>query len=128
MINETMLHHVAVNVSDVKAAKHFYGTVLGLQELERPNFDFDGAWYQIGQQQLHLIHDQTMKPKETTAINTRAAHFAIRVKDYHKGLAKLKQQNVPLVENPSSVSGFAQFFCADPDGNVIELHVDQKDL
>jgi glyoxylase I family protein len=42
--------------------------------------------------------------------------------------AWLKQQGVEILEKPNSTSGFAQIFCCDPDGNLIELHVDQADL
>jgi len=35
---------------------------------------------------------------------------------------------VTVLEKPDSVSGFAQIFCADPDGNLIELNVDQMEL
>ena len=38
------LHHVSLVVQDLARAKAFYGDVLGLQELPRPPFDFDGAW------------------------------------------------------------------------------------
>ena len=49
------LHHVAVSVTDLERAQHFYGEVLGFRELERPPFDFPGAWYELGDRQLHLI-------------------------------------------------------------------------
>ncbi|WP_218244066.1 VOC family protein, partial [Pseudomonas sp. 2995-3] len=49
------LHHVSISVTDLDKAKHFYSDVLGFQEIERPDFDFPGAWYSLGSQQLHLI-------------------------------------------------------------------------
>ena len=33
-----------------------------------------------------------------------------------------------MVKTKWTWNGFAQIFCADPDGNLIELNVDQKDL
>ena len=50
------LHHVSINVSDVGAARDFYTRVLGLTErADRPDFSFDGAWLDAGNQQVHLI-------------------------------------------------------------------------
>jgi glyoxylase I family protein len=31
--NLRRVHHIALNVRDMKASRHFYGTILGLQEL-----------------------------------------------------------------------------------------------
>ena len=55
MIDFETLHHVAVSVSDLARAKGFYGGVLGLEEIARPRFPFDGAWYRIGNREVHLI-------------------------------------------------------------------------
>jgi catechol 2,3-dioxygenase-like lactoylglutathione lyase family enzyme len=37
------IHHTAIIVTDVERAKRFYGGVLGLSELPRPDFGFEGA-------------------------------------------------------------------------------------
>lgn len=129
MIEFKSLHHISLTVSDLAKAKEFYGNILGLTEINRPPFDFPGAWYQIGNQQLHLIEDkehQSLQNEE--GINTRARHFAIRVGNYAETVAYLQKKQVEIVERPNSVSGFAQIFCQDPDGNIIEFHVDQNDL
>ncbi len=55
MLGIETLHHVSLPVSDIDAARHFYGTVLGFPELLRPNFSFRGAWYRVGDRDLHLI-------------------------------------------------------------------------
>lgn len=46
---------MSLTVTDLARAKRFYGDVLGLAELQRPDFDFAGAWYALGDRQLHLI-------------------------------------------------------------------------
>src|SRR5262249_20917959 len=52
------IHHVNVTVpkSLEDAAKHFYGVVMGLQEVPKPESSRGrgGAWYQLGPLQLHL--------------------------------------------------------------------------
>jgi len=129
MIQYQGIHHVSLTISNLERAKHFYNEILCLQEIERPSFDFQGAWYEAGPQQIHLIvlpSSQTIR--EDKHLNTREGHFALRVKNYDNTLSWLKQNGVDIIENPKSVSGFAQIFCSDPDGNLIELNVDQKDL
>ena len=49
------LTHAAVLVTDLARAKAFYGGVLGLTEKRRPDFDFPGAWYDLGDCELHLM-------------------------------------------------------------------------
>jgi catechol 2,3-dioxygenase-like lactoylglutathione lyase family enzyme len=123
------LHHVSLTVTDLERAKHFYSNILCLKEIQRPDFDFPGAWYEIEGQQLHLIElpsSQTIR--QDKRISSREGHFALRVMDYNETLNWLKEKEVELLEKPNSISGFAQIFCADPDGNLIELNVDQKDL
>ncbi|EKN69774.1 hypothetical protein BABA_08281 [Neobacillus bataviensis LMG 21833] len=126
---EELLHHVSLTVTDLERAKHFYSEILCLKELERPPFDFAGAWYKIGNQQLHLIvlpTSQTIRKEKH--LSSREGHFALRIKSYNDTLYWLKQHGIATLEKPHSASGFAQIFCADPDGNLIELNVDQKDL
>lgn len=129
MIKYKSLHHVSLTVTDLEKAKYFYEKILCLKELKRPDFDFPGTWYQIENQQLHLIvypESQTIRTNKT--LNSKEGHFALRVENYYDTLNWLKQNNVELIEKPYGVSGFAQIFCADPDGNLIELNVDQMDL
>lgn len=129
MIEIKELHHVSLSVTDLERSKHFYGNVLGLTELERPDFDFPGAWYSLGQQQLHLIvYSESKTLRKVSNLDTKDGHFAIRVKDYYKTISFLKRKEVQIIENPYSTSGFAQVFCKDPDDNLIELNVDQKDF
>ncbi|MED4123275.1 VOC family protein [Halalkalibacterium halodurans] len=127
MISYECLHHVSLPVTDLNKAVTFYRDVLCLAPLERPDFDFDGAWFGVGEQQIHLIvYDQTEMLREQPTIDTKEAHFALRVQDYEETLSWLQKHNVAYRENRTSRSGFAQIFCLDPDGNQIELHVEQK--
>ncbi|WP_017725883.1 VOC family protein [Halalkalibacterium ligniniphilum] len=126
MIRYKALHHVSICVTDLEKAKHFYREVLGLTELERPPFDFEGAWFGVGDQQIHLIvYPNTRMLRENPMIDPKEAHFALRVESYEKTVAWLSEQGIEIIEKPNSTSGFAQIFCLDPDGNIIELNVEQ---
>lgn len=129
MLEFESIHHVSLAVTDLERAKNFYGEILGLEEIERPPFDFQGAWYQIGNQQLHLIvYEDALTLRKEDKFETKDGHFAIRVNDYYKTLDYLKSKQVEIVERPDSISGFAQIFCKDPDNNLIEFNVDQSSL
>ena len=126
MIVVETLHHVSINVTDLVRARQFYGTVFGLRELPRPDFDFDGAWYALGDRQLHLIvHPPTRTLRGTTVIDGRDGHFAIRVGDFDATLAELQRHGVPLWERRQNATPWAQIYVTDPDGNVIELNVER---
>lgn len=79
--------------------------------------------------QLHLIvlpSSQTIRKDKK--LSSREGHFALRVENYHLTLDWLKKNGIEVLEKYNSVSGFAQIFCADPDGNLIELNVDRKEI
>lgn len=119
------LHHVSILVTDLERAKTFYKDVLGLEPTTRPPLTSNGVWYQIGDAQIHLIQypEKALKPRP---IDTSDAHFALRVDDYDKTVARLKELNVPIVERPDSLTGWPQVYCQDPDGNVIELNAERR--
>ncbi len=118
-------HHVSLSVTDLARAKHFYGEVLGLLELERPPFDFPGAWYDLGNAQLHLIvHASQRSLRGTTDVDSRDGHFALRVRGYAAAVDRLRAHGVAFVERPINATQWAQIHLTDPDGNGIELNAE----
>jgi lactoylglutathione lyase len=110
------LNHVALHVRDLDASIRFYGGVLGLPRLLRPNFSFDGAWFALGTQELHLIADPTHQA------DRKAFHFALRVKDAHAASAALSEKGITELRGPAPrPDGAVQVFLQDPDGHLIEL-------
>jgi catechol 2,3-dioxygenase-like lactoylglutathione lyase family enzyme len=135
VIEVTALHHISLAVTDLERSRAFYRDVLGLREIARPVFDFAGAWFALGDRELHLIvHDApTLR---TRGIDSHDVHFAVRVKSYRATLAFLESRGYSrdardetkrLRENPAGKAGFPQIFILDPDRHVIELNAERLD-
>lgn len=112
------LLHAAINVSDLAAAEHFYGTVLGLSKVERP-LNFAGAWYQLGSVQIHLIvaerNYNVPAPEEKWG---RRPHLAFAIANLATVKQHLTTAGIPI---QPSASGRTALFICDPDGHIIEL-------
>ena len=110
----TQIDHVSVIVTDLTRSRHFYRDLLGLKEIAKPRtFDFVVVWFDLGNQQLHLL----LKP-QPDARSPR--HFALRVKDARAARDYLKGHGIRCDET-TSIPGEDRFFIADPDGNRIEI-------
>ena len=108
------VHHVSINVDDVEAALRFYVDVLGLTpRADRPDFNFGGAWLDVGGQQVHLI--------AATVPANQGQHFAIQVADLDATVAELRERGID-VPDPKPVAANRQTFVTDPAGNLVELH------
>jgi catechol 2,3-dioxygenase-like lactoylglutathione lyase family enzyme len=117
--------HITLVVKDLEASRQFYVDFLGMEQVPRPDFSFAGHWYQIGNQQIHLIleHDQSGAAGQAgVEPNTRTHHFAFLVQDSNQAFAQAQQQGIPIVSPPKSrPDGATQTFVSDPDGHIIEL-------
>ena len=110
------IEHTALTVTDVARAKHFYGEVLGLTEVPRPeSFDFGGAGYRNGPTDLHII--QRPQPDAESR-----RHVAFYVADLDAAARVLQAAGFPVLwEQKYKIRGIDRFFTADPDGNRIEV-------
>jgi glyoxylase I family protein len=136
MLEFETLHHVAISVSDLARAKQFYGEILGLEEIPRPNFPFDGAWYRVANREIHLIVSRDPTFRTGKGVTLEDCHFALRVRSFRAALAHLKSKGCretsdepgrSMRVNPSSVTGYPQIHILDPDRNVIEINAERVD-
>ena len=111
--------HAAVVVSNLDRAIEFYTNILGLERIDR-QLKYPGAWYQIGDFQLHLIENTNERYSDNINLNisTRNPHIALAVRDLDAAKQQLLAAN-RIVK--MSNSGRAALFTQDPDGNAIEL-------
>ena len=96
MLEFEVLHHVAISVSDLARAKEFYGDVLGLEEIARPAFPFDGAWYRVGNQEVHLIVSRDPTFRTGKGVTLEDGHFALRVEELSRGARAPRVEGLPL--------------------------------
>jgi len=113
------LHHASLIVSDTVASLAFYCDVLGMQQTERPDLGFPGAWLQLGAQQIHLL--ELANPDPVTGRpdhGGRDRHIALSVQDLAPVREVLDKNSITY---SLSKSGRQALFCRDPDGNALEI-------
>lgn len=114
------LLHSSLLVEDLARARAFYEGVLGLvPSPTRPAMSFEGVWYELGSQQIHLLclpspEKGLMRP----AHGGRDRHVALGV-DSIDDLAK--RLDAAGIVYTRSQSGRAALFCRDPDDNALEF-------
>lgn len=128
------LDHSALLVRDIERSRHFYGQVLGMEEVMRPSsFDFPGAWFRMGNTELHLIGE--LEPGRVDSIEPNGyrpdelakghgSHSAFEVDDIEETQRYLHDHNIAIVGGPRPRGdGITQLYILDPDDYVIELFV-----
>ena len=114
-----VLHHVNVTVprSLEAAAKHFYGVVMGLQEVPKPEGSRGrgGAWYQLGPMQLHL----SVEDLEGAVMSKR--HVCYTVANLAEAEQRFRDAGVEILPDDIPTPGWSRFYVRDPGGNRLEI-------
>jgi len=97
------------------AARKFYGSILGLREIEKPAplGGRGGCWFQCGDQQIHIGVETDFRP-------AKKAHPAFAVNNLAKLREFLIAHGVQTVDD-NSLPGTRRFFAEDPWGNRLEF-------
>lgn len=132
------VHHIAFNVKDMAASRHFYGTVLGLHELTGEavpstlknlvaagrvaNFVTpDGTV-------IDLFWEPDLSPPDPDPQQqfTRANHLAFDIAPEHfeQAVAVLHANAIPIDHGPVSRPTGRGIYCYDPDGFLVEIRCD----
>lgn len=132
------VHHIALNVADMQASRHFYGNILGLHELtgdEVPATLKDLV--EAGRVANFVTPDGTVidlfwepellppDPNPQRAF-TRANHLAFDIAPplFDQALEVLYQNRVPIDHGPVSRPTGRGIYFYDPDGFLIEIRCD----
>ena len=103
------LSHVNLRVRDLAAAARFYEAGLGLERVPRGDAAGRGAWFRLGNAELHLGEDPAPQP-----LSQR--HFAVEVDDLD-GARRAVLAAGGAIEKEDA----GRFWTRDPDGNRIEI-------
>ncbi|WP_134683192.1 VOC family protein [Brevibacillus migulae] len=97
------------------AARHFFGEILGMPELPKPELlrKRGGVWFQCGQQSLHIGIEELFSP-------AKKAHPAFWVNGLEQLIERLEQYQV-RVRRDEAIPEINRCFVEDPFGNRIEL-------
>lgn len=121
------LFHVAVKTADLDATRAFYTRVIGLKEVERPDFGYPGAWLATQTPGpsaiLHVyaggpaLGDSGQVPAGTAAID----HVSLACSGYHDFLSRFIEHHLPWREFLVPGTTLWQLFVYDPSGVQLEL-------
>ena len=97
------------------AAREFYGSLLGLPELPKPDelAARGGCWFALPNLQLHLGVEDGFAP-------AKKAHPAFLVRDLEGLRRRLEAAGISTTPD-LSLPNQKRFFCADPFGNRLEF-------
>ncbi len=104
---------VAIPPRGEGAARHFYGTVLGMPEVPKPDTlaGRGGVWFACGAQQLHCGVEDPVAPSRR--------HPALRTDDLDELRARLEAAGSPIRPD-ADLPGYRRFYTEDPFGNRLE--------
>ena len=137
--NLRRVHHIALNVRDMNASRHFYGTILGLHELTGAEIPATLTEMVAAGQVANFI-----TPDDGTVIDlfwqpdleppnpdpqqafTRANHLAFDIDPdlFDRAIEVLKSNQIAIDSGPVTRATGRGIYFYDPDGFIIEIRCD----
>jgi catechol 2,3-dioxygenase-like lactoylglutathione lyase family enzyme len=105
-----------------EASKTFYGIVLGLERIPKPDAlrSRGGAWYRSGQIEFHLsLEDNTSDNASDNGSSRR--HVCFLVADLEEAERTLLRAGVEIIPDKRPIAGWRRFYVRDPGGNRVEI-------
>jgi catechol 2,3-dioxygenase-like lactoylglutathione lyase family enzyme len=113
----TRIDHIQIAAPEgcEAAARGFYGSILGMEEIEKPPIlrARGGCWFQCGDRQLHIGIERDFRP-------ARKAHPAFAVPDLDELREALHARGVKTI-NDDALPDTRRFYAEDPWGNRLEF-------
>lgn len=126
-IHVKAIDHATLIVKDLERSRRFYVDTLGMRQIPRPAFSFEGLWFQAGKTQIHLILEFSGSGPAGNLLaadlrSSRTQHVAFEVDDATAVVPHLSESQIQILSGPKPrPDGYMQVFVTDPDGHVIEL-------
>src|SRR5579862_5649016 len=117
-----VLDHFNIRTRKLAETVRFYEDVLGLENGDRPNFAFPGAWmYSEGKAVVHLVDisptEEAQKPDSGVV-----HHVAFMSRGFKAMEAHLQSTGVPFRTVQVPGGELWQIFVRDPNGVMVELN------
>ena len=129
------LDHCSIRTTKLQETRDFFVDILGLEDGERPDFPFPGAWlYTDSAAVIHLIGVDPDDPSglqqyvggeiraETLQGSGAFDHIAFRANDPSVLIERLKKTDYAYRERQVPNMNLFQIFVEDPNGITIELN------
>ena len=120
------LHHLAIKTDDVDATVEFWNSVLGSHSVDRPDFNFPGAWLQFGETMIHLYGGDAAQNKAGGHDRGSAAidHVALSARGFDEMRQMLRDKELRWRQMDIPSFKLWQLFVHDPNGVLVELNFD----
>src|SRR5712675_3165912 len=117
-----MLDHFNIRTRQLADTVRFYVDILGLQNGDRPNFAFPGAWlYSEGRPVVHLV-DISPTSEQQKPDSGVVHHVAFASRDFAGMKARLQSKGMAFDSRQAPGGDLWQIFVNDPNGVMIELN------
>lgn len=138
--NLRRIHHIALNVKDMQASRHFYGNILGLHELtgdEVPQTLIElvasgkvANFVTPDGTVVDLFWEPNLSPPDLNPERsfTRAYHLAFDIDPqlFDRAVEVIKQNKIAIAHGPVSRPTGRGVYFYDPDGFMVEIRCDPE--